>query len=147
MGARVDEAESRLLARMASARAKHAARWRFRSYVLPVGLVAVGLIVSAETGGHPGGWVLPLSPMLAAAVAARCLGGITAGRVAAALTAPLLLYALFDIYPQRYDFVVGALMVLIALCLEARIPASPRPQHQSAYPPADALTIDYTLPR
>ncbi len=114
MGTRVDAAEARLLDRMALARAKHAARRRFRSYVLPVGLVAIGLL-AADLAQRPGD-VLSLSPLLAAAIFARVFGGITGGRIAAAVGAPLSIYV-GAARPHWYP--VFAAIGFIGLCVDA----------------------------
>jgi len=110
-------AEDRLRERMARARAKWAPRHRFRSYVAPIGLVAAGLIVSVEAAAGPG-YLISLAPMLGAAVLARTLCGITAGRVAVALTVPLTLYIGMGSGVWGTGWLIGYIGALIALCVE-----------------------------
>ncbi len=121
MGARVDAAEARLLDRMSRARAKHAARRRFRSYVLPISLVAVGLL-AADLAQRPGD-VLSLSPLLAAAIFARVFGGVAGGRIAAAVGAPLSIY-IGVVRPHWYPLFAG--VGFIGLCVDAAILPTPK---------------------
>lgn len=91
MGDAVLAANARLRAKIARIRPMHAARWRFRSYVTPIGLVAGALFVSAELGRQPGD-VLMMMPLLTAAIYSRVLCGITAARISVALIMPVALW-------------------------------------------------------
>ncbi len=115
MGDAIRAAEARLAARTARDRAKHAARWRARSYVLPVGLVACGLLVAVEMGRPSSGALIPASPLIAAAVFSRVWGGITAARVAAAITLPIIAYMGVTIGASWYW---GEAAAIIGLCIE-----------------------------
>ncbi len=115
MGDAIRAAEARLAARTARDRSKHAARWRVRSYVMPVGLVACGLLVAVEMGHPSTGALIPASPLIAAAVFSRVWGGITAARVAAAITLPIIAYMGVTIGASWYW---GEAAALIGLCIE-----------------------------
>ncbi len=118
MGEAIRAAEARLRAGVARARAKYAVRWRFRSYVLPIGLVAGALLVSVELGRQPGG-ALVMTPLLAAAIYSRVYGGITAARMAVALVAPVAIWEGFltwEIYALSWAPFLW--LALIGLCIE-----------------------------
>jgi hypothetical protein len=138
MGDAIRAAEARLVARMTRVQAHYAARWRFRSYLLPAGLVAGALLVSFEIHRQPGG-ALVMSPLLAAAVYARIYGGVTAARVAVSLVMPIAIYegyqtlALYT--PLWSPFLV---LALIGLCIERASCARYElgPDRRSAHDPA-----------
>ena len=119
MGEAIRAAEARLRAEMARVRAKYAARWRFRSFVLPIGLVAGGLLVAVEMGRPSPGALIPMSPLIAAAVFSRVFGGITAARVAAAITLPIIAYVGVIVGASWYW---GEAAALIGLCIERARP-------------------------
>jgi hypothetical protein len=120
-------AEAKLLDRMACARAKHAALWRFRVFCVPVGLVSVGLLGSIGIGHQAGGVAIPLSPIVAGAVLARCLAGVTAGRVAAIFAAYVCLYALSAVnLDEDHIYLAGLAASLIAACLDEAWILKPR---------------------
>lgn len=115
MGDAIRAAEARLSARAASLRAKHTARWGVRSYALPIGLVAGGLLVAVEMGHPASGALIPASPLIAAAVFSRVWGGITSARVAAAITLPIIAYMGVTIGASWYW---GEAAALIGLCIQ-----------------------------
>ncbi len=117
MGDAVRDAEARLAASVVRIRAKYAERWRFRSYVLPIGLVAGALLVSAEFR-QPGG-MLTMTPLIAAAIWSRALGGITAARVATALVALVAIpegFLTWETYAPSWAPFLW--LGLIGLCIE-----------------------------
>ncbi len=136
MDDRVAAAERRLIERMAQARASHAGQRRFRSYVLPIGLMAGGLFASAEMGHQPTGALMPVAPLIVAAVFSRTFGGVTAARVAAAIALPIVAYIGLRVGAIWYW---GEGAALIGLCAGAswlrglRVPnrRSPAPRQSS----------------
>jgi hypothetical protein len=115
MGEAIRAAEARLRAEMARARDKYAVRWTIRSYVLPIGLMAGGLLISAAMGPPPTGALMPASPLITAAVFSRVFGGITAARVAAAIALPIVIYMGVSVGAVWYW---GEVAALIGLCIE-----------------------------
>ena len=115
MGDAIRAAEARLRVRAARVRAQHSAQWRFRSYVLPLGLVGAGLLISIEMGPMRTGAPIPVAPLITAAVLARVYGGVTAARLAVAVALPIVAYIGIAIGAVWY-WAEGA--ALIGLCIE-----------------------------
>lgn len=132
------EAEARLLDRMARARAKHAAAWRVRIFLVPGWLISAGLLISIAIGRDSGGTPIPLSFIVAAAVLSRVLAGLTAGRVAASFAGVLFVYTLASVDISRdLSWVFGSVVSLIAVCLNGPFfPRSKSQSYRSACPPA-----------
>jgi hypothetical protein len=121
MADRVAEAEARLVVRMAQARAQ-VARERARLAYVPFGLVAFGMLgvfLMESWGPFKADFsVAPL--MLAVSMARAC--GLHASRLAAALTAPLLLYAMRGSWDGDSDDIIWLVVHLgglIALSVDA----------------------------
>ena len=148
MGEGTRAAEARLLDRMARARSKHAALHRFRSVVLPIGMVAGGVFVSLglyERATTITG--IPFAPILCAVVLARVFGGVTAGRVATLIGMPLAGYLAAITLPAKLFFLFPVNAVtFIAVCLDGASLLKPKaPIGQSAAPRADAPPARHTL--
>ena len=150
MGEGTRAAEERLFERMARARAKHAAHWRFRSFVLPIGLLAAGVFASVEIDTYNGVYGTPMAPIIAAAVVARVLGGITAGRVAALIGGPLSIYLAFVTQPLTGLWYLAPCnaITFTALCVDgASLLRWIGPNRRSAASHADAPKARHTPTR
>lgn len=115
------DAANRLRDRMAKARAECAARHRVTSYVLPIGFMAIALLfaVHMRSDFRP---QVSLSPLVAASVYARSIGGIIGARVAVAIAAPITVYIGWVEWQDWYaTFAVGHLVALIGLCISPSV--------------------------
>jgi hypothetical protein len=118
MHAEVEAAEQRLEQRMLAATARHAAAYRLRSFVFPILIVAAGGITSVLVHDYIADAPLPIIPIVAAAVAARTLGGVTAGRMAAFLAALTLCMAPLTPREGLWYLLPGNALTLAALCVD-----------------------------
>jgi hypothetical protein len=82
---------------------------------LPIGLQALGILISIEMGYQRTGALIPVAPLIAAAVFARVYGGVTAARVAVAISLPIVAYIGIAIESVVY---FGEAAALIGLCIE-----------------------------
>lgn len=141
MGALVDSAERKLCDRMMRARERGTIRRRFFFYVLPIGFVAIALLISLEMGEQRG-VLIQVSPLIAAGIFARTCIGITAGRMAATIIAPILLYIG---YLNWHTGELGSLLSITGLCFEPSmfVRGSIAPIRQSV----NSLSVAPTEPR
>lgn len=145
------DAEERLLLRMRAARARHAADHRDRSYIVPIGLVAVAVAASAEIYDlNPGlSDVIPISPLIAATAIARASAGVIAARVATILAVPIAAYLLWLTPSPEHTWLIAAYAITFAaLCRGAALPPPWRePPRLLLGPDADAPKVGHTPPQ